>query len=247
MNYLLEVCFIALALATGITPSVVSGSGLKLIRETEAPGRAAQAMQKGISVKLATTRNAAPMPDADNADSLIVTVTHGGGVYFGIDPISPAALAEKVHGRLSNREQRLYIKADARASYANVMKVLEALRTAGIEAATLLTAQPESSQPGTLVPPKGLEALIAPPSPSGSQSTVVQVLSSGQQWPMLKINNDQIPREALQSTLRQFFQNRSEKVVLVKADGRLSFADVVNVIDTCRSTGATVVLAAPGQ
>jgi len=119
------------------------------------------------------------------------------------------------------------------------------VRAAGVEAAALLTAQPEPSQPGTVVPPNGLEVLIA--SPSGSQSTVVQVLSSGQQWPMLKINNDQIPWLAPQSTLRQLFQNRSERVVLVKADGRLPFAAVVNVIDICRSAGATVVLAASGQ
>jgi hypothetical protein len=32
-------------------------------------------------------------------------------------------------------------------------------------------------------------------------------------------------------------------VVLVKANGRLPFAQVVHVIDMCRSTGANVVLA----
>jgi len=34
----------------------------------------AQAMQKGISVDLARTSSAVPVPDADNQDALIVTV-----------------------------------------------------------------------------------------------------------------------------------------------------------------------------
>ena len=55
----------------------------------------AQKLQKGVSVELAVTRNAVAMPDADNEGALIVAVTHSGSVYFGIDPITPAALAEK--------------------------------------------------------------------------------------------------------------------------------------------------------
>ena len=62
---------------------------------------------------------------------------------------------------------------------------------------------------------------------------------------MLKINKEQIPGAALPSALRQLLQNRSEKLVLVKAEGILPFADVVNVTDLCRSTGAKVVLVTP--
>jgi biopolymer transport protein TolR len=203
----------------------------------------AQAMQKGISVELALTGNAAPMPDADNEDSLIVTVTGNGSVYFGIDPITPTALEERVRDRESKREQRLYVKADARSPYADVEKVLDAARAAGVETPILLTTQHESPEPGTLVSPKGLEVLVGPP-PSGSVATVVQVLSSGQMTPALKINNEQIPWAALESTLRQLHQN--EKVVLVKADRILPFAHVVHVIDICRATGAKVVLVTAG-
>jgi biopolymer transport protein ExbD/biopolymer transport protein TolR len=211
-----------------------------------APRCAAQAMQKGISVELPATSNAVSMPDADSEDSLIVTVTHNGSLYFGINPIAPAALAEKVKGSLSNRTaQKLYIKADAGTPYADVEKVLDAARTAGVEAPTLLTAQRES-EPRSLVPPRGLEVLVGSPWPTGVESTVVQVVNSGQQWPTLKINNEQIPWATLQSTLRQLLQNRREKVVLVKADGRLPFAHVVQVIDMCWATGAKVVLAVPG-
>ena len=233
MNHLLEVCLVALTLTTGITPSIAAQS----------PG----AMQKGISVDLPLTGNAVPMPDADQEDSLIVSVTADGSVYFGVNPISPAALAEKIKGGLSDRtEKKLYIKADARTPYANVVNVLGAMRTAGVEAPNLLTAQQDSSEPVTLVPSKGLEVLVGPPLPSGSDAIVVQALNSGQQRPTLKINNERIPSATLPATLRQLLQNRSEKVVLVKADGLLPFAHVVHVIDICRSTGAKVFLVTPG-
>ena len=129
-----------------------------------APRCTAQALQKGISVELAVTHNAVAMPDADKEGALIVAVTHSGSVYFGIDPITPAALAEKPG--LSG--QKLYIKADARTPYANVAKVLDAVRTAGVTSPNLLTGQPETPEPGKLVPPKGLEVLVGPPLPSAA-------------------------------------------------------------------------------
>jgi biopolymer transport protein TolR len=232
MNYLLEVCLLALTLTTGVVPAVAAQSP--------------EVMQKGISVELPVTSNSVPMPDADQEDSLIVSVTNDGNVYFGVNPISPAALAEKIRGGLFKRtEKKLYIKADARTPYANVVKVLDAVRTEGVEALNLLTAQRASSEPGTLVPPRGLEVMIGSPLPSGSEAIVVQVLNSGQGRPTLKINNEHIPWPTLQSALRQLFQNRREKMVLVKAEGTLPFEDIVDVADACRSRGARVVLVTP--
>jgi len=91
----------------------------------------AQTMQRGISVQLAPTSSAVPVPDADKQGALIITVTENGALYFGVDPVSADALAEQIKVRVSRRAQSLYIKADARAPYADVVKVLDAARTAG--------------------------------------------------------------------------------------------------------------------
>ncbi len=219
--------------------------GLKLVRGPDASAGAAQTLQKGISVQLPVASNATPMPDADNQDARIVAVTKSGSVYLGTDLFTPDALAEKIKGSLPNGDQKLYIKADASTPYANVEKVLDGAHTAGVGTPILLTAQPKSSETGTRVSPKGLEVLLVPP--PGSQSTAVQVINSGQQEPALRINNRQIPWANLQTMLTQLFQDRSKKVVLVEADGRLPFADVVQVIDACQSFGAKVFLAAPRQ
>ena len=156
-------------------------------------------------------------------------------------------LADKIKSRLSNREPKLYIKAVAGSPYANAAKALNAARTVGVEAPALLATQPESPEPGTRVAAKGLEVLVGPALSAGTVATVVQLLNAGQQSPLLNINNDQVPLPVLQSTLRQHFQKGDDRMILLKAEGRLPFAQVVHVIDLCRSTGADVVLEIAGK
>jgi biopolymer transport protein ExbD len=220
---------VALTLAIGLSPSRSD----------------AQQLRQGISVQMPPASSAAPMPDADNENAWIVTVTADGSLYFGITPVTPASLANemKIHPR--NREQKLYIKADVRTPYADVQKALAAARVDLFEAAVLLTSAADPPQPGTMVSPKGLEVLLAPP--AGSVPTEVQLLNSGQPTPILKINNRQIPLPNLSNMLTQLFQNRPEKVVLVRADGKLPLGDVVHVIDGCHSAGAKVVLTISGM
>ncbi len=89
----------------------------------------AQNLQAGISVNLPLVSNATAVPDADKEDALIVTVTENGDTYLGVDPITPDALADKIkHAVAFRAEKKAYIKADARAQYADVEKVLSAAR-----------------------------------------------------------------------------------------------------------------------
>jgi biopolymer transport protein ExbD len=205
----------------------------------------AQQLRQGISVQMPPASSAASMPEADDENAWIVTVTADGSLYFGTNPVTPAGLVNemKIHPR--NREQKLYIKADARTPYADVEKALAAAHVDLFDESVLLTSQPGSSEPGTMVSPKGLEVLFAPP--AGSQPAEVQLIHSGDHAPILKINNRQIPVPNLQNMLTQIFQNRPEKVALVKADGQLPFADVVHVIDACHSLAAKIVLTIPGM
>src|ERR1700747_333475 len=110
MKHLLEVCLVALTLATNVTPSASAQSAT---------------MQRGVSVQLAVTNNASPMPEADDENAWIVAVTACGAIYFGTDPAAPASLADAMKRRPRNRAQKLYVKADARAPFANVERVLE--------------------------------------------------------------------------------------------------------------------------
>lgn len=202
------------------------------------PGCTAQAMQKGISVELAPTRNALPMPDADNEDSMIVTVTDNGGVYLGVDPIALDALAEKIKDHLSDRKQQFYIKADARSPYSDVLKVLQVAHGGGAEWPILLTAQHESPVRNVWGHPEGLQVRVGVPPTSSLAPTVITTLDTGHRLPTLEINDARTPWATLQSILTQVLRNLDKRVVLVKADGALPFAQVVHVIDVCRAAGS---------
>ena len=132
-----------------------------------APRNIAQTMQKGISLQLAGTSSAVPVPDADKPDALIITVTDAGKLFFGIDPITSDSLGKKLKDRASYR--MVYIKADARAPYASVVKVFDAARTAGVVDVTLLTKEPKTTQAGTVVLPEGIEMELARRSPAATK------------------------------------------------------------------------------
>jgi biopolymer transport protein ExbD len=90
----------------------------------------------------------------------------------------------------------------------------------------------------TPLTPKGLEALVPqPPKDKQKQvdpsdrTIVVQVLRSGGGQPGLKINQDDVSWETLKGRLSDIYKTRAEKVMFVKADTDLPFADVASVID----------------
>jgi biopolymer transport protein ExbD/biopolymer transport protein TolR len=119
-------------------------------------------LQKGVSVDLAKTNNPVQMPDADKEDALLVAVTRDGKVFFGSDQISPDQLTNKVKDKLANRvDKRVFVRADARTKYGNVVEVVDNVRAAGVDQLGLLTEQRKSGAPP---PPPG-----AATTPTGGQ------------------------------------------------------------------------------
>lgn len=239
MSYLLELFLIGLTIAASMMPFLASGS-------PEATP-SAQELRVGISVELAVTRNAAPMPDADQPGSSILSVTRNGAIFLGINPIGPAALVKSLKAvRSGGAGKRVFIKADARTRYVNVVKVLDAVRTAGDESAVLLTGQRVEPKPGSPVPPYGLAVQIEWPSGDGSRATVLQLLDSRRQPRRLLINGQPVLWTGLRNSLRRILQGQKNKVVLIKADGSLTHAEVVQVADACHSLGVEVALGVQG-
>ena len=111
-------------------------------------------LQKGVSVDLAKTNNPIQMQDADKEDALLVAVQRDGTVFFGTDKISPDQLTNKMKERLANRtDKRVFIKADARAKYGNVVEVVDNVRSAGVDQLGLLTEQRKSGSFATPAAP----------------------------------------------------------------------------------------------
>ncbi len=107
-------------------------------------------LQKGVSVDLAKTDNPVQMPDADKEDALLIAVMRDGKVFFGSEQVQPDELTQRVKDRIANRlDKRVYIRADARARYKNVVEVVDNVRSAGVDQLGLLTEQrrPLAGQP----------------------------------------------------------------------------------------------------
>jgi len=102
-------------------------------------------LQHGVSVDMAKVNSPTPMPDADKEDSLLVAVMRDGQIYFGTDRVKVDDLASKVKDRLANKvDKRVFIKADARAKYGNVVDVVDNVRSAGVDDVGLLTEQKQT-------------------------------------------------------------------------------------------------------
>lgn len=102
----------------------------------------------------------------------------------------------------------------------------------------------------TPLTPKGLDALVPqPPPPNQKQpppqadrTIVVQLIDRGPgQAPALKINSEDTTWENLQGRLTDIFKTRAEKVMFVKGDDNVPFADVANVIDLAHASGVDKV------
>jgi len=93
----------------------------------------------------------------------------------------------------------------------------------------------------TPLTPKGLDALVPQPSPKNEKvdpdvlaRTVVVSIDADRR---VKINQDAIDIRMLGSRLEDIFKTRSDRVMFVKGDPTLPFADVAEVIDIAKGAG----------
>ena len=231
-------CLLSVCLATSICIGAAVDSALRQISAV------AHKMQKGISVEMASANNAQSWPGADDNDAWVVTVDNSGRLYFRADPMTLEGLKQWMIRHPRRREQKLYIKADARVSYSGVEKALDAASTAEFATPVLLVNHSESSAtPGIVVSPKGLEVMIDGVD-RGANAIVVEMIASPTEPPTVKINGEPISWNSLQDHLREMVQSRNEKSVFVEADGQVPFMQVARVIDACGAVEARVVLSA---
>jgi len=93
----------------------------------------------------------------------------------------------------------------------------------------------------TPLTPKGLDALAPQPSPKDAKvdpdvlaRTVVVSIDAAR---LVKINQDPVDIRMLGSRLEDIFKTRSDRVMFVKGDPTLPFADVMEIIDIAHGAG----------
>jgi len=108
-------------------------------------------LQKGMSVDMARVENPIDMPNADKDDSVIVAVTRDGGLFLGNTKTELDVVSSQVRDLISGRmDKTVYIKSDGRAKYGDVVKLVDEVRSAGVDNVGLLTDKIET---GRITPP----------------------------------------------------------------------------------------------
>jgi biopolymer transport protein ExbD len=110
-------------------------------------------LQKGMNVDMAKVTNPEDMPNADKDDAVIVAVTRDGAVYLGQTKTDISTVASQVSDLIAGRlDKTVFIKSDSRAKYGDVVKLVDEVRSAGVDNVGLLTEKVETATPGAPPP-----------------------------------------------------------------------------------------------
>jgi len=113
-------------------------------------------LTKGLSVELAKVNNPSDMPDADKDDAVIVGVSASGDVYIGSAKSDVSQIADQVRDRIANKlDKTVFVKSDGRAKYGDVVKVVDEIRSAGVDNVGLITDKSEQGRRTAPPPPAG--------------------------------------------------------------------------------------------
>ena len=81
-----------------------------------------------------------------------------------------------------------------------------------------------------------------PQGPPPSQ-IVLEVLPGN----VFKVNSQPIPRNDLQKRLKEIFDPRPDKIIFIKGDPTVKYADVIYAMDVARGAGVKVIGATPKE
>lgn len=113
-------------------------------------------LQKGVSVDMAKAENAISMPNADKDDAILIVVTRDGHTFMGNTEVGMDEITSKVRDLVSNRlDKTVFIRSDSRAQYGTVVKVVDQVRSAGVENLGLLTQKMMDERKTPPPPPAG--------------------------------------------------------------------------------------------
>jgi len=101
-------------------------------------------LQRGFAVDMARVDNPTDMPDAERDDAIIVAVARDGRIFVGNTQTPEDQLTATIRDKVSDRtNKQIYIQSDRRAKYIDVTKVVDDVRSAGVDEVGLLTERIE--------------------------------------------------------------------------------------------------------
>jgi biopolymer transport protein ExbD len=103
-------------------------------------------LTKGLAVNLPKVINPQDLPNADKDDAIIVGISASGDIYLGSNKTDISQIADKVRDLVTDRmDKTVYVKSDGRAKYGDVVKVVDEIRSAGVDNVGLETEKIEQN------------------------------------------------------------------------------------------------------
>lgn len=95
-------------------------------------------LQKGVDVALPEANNSGDKPDT--ADQTVVHIGPDSKLYVNAIEVSEGEAVARLQATLESKADKIvYLKGDKEAPYGAIMKMMDALRAAGIESVGLIT------------------------------------------------------------------------------------------------------------
>jgi biopolymer transport protein ExbD/biopolymer transport protein TolR len=113
-------------------------------------------LQHGQNVNLARVDSPENLPNADKDDAIIVAVDREGKIYVGTTQTAEDQLTAVIRDKVKDRiDKSIFIKSDGRAKYVDVTRVVDDVRSAGVDSVGLLTERVErrNATPTAPAPP----------------------------------------------------------------------------------------------
>lgn len=222
---------------------VAASVGIALSQQQSAPSRASAPVPAPVP--------SPSDPDAVKPNSVVVSIPTDDQFYFGKVRVAQADIAEKVKQALKDKppeEQIAYIKAGVLVRYDTVVSVMDYMRAAGVERIGLVADKKKhpDAKPGSDVKPKrpvhnssrsSDATLSAAPDATLSAAPAVIIIDVRSKT-RLKLNSKPMSLSRLESRLRKLLVGRSDKTVFIMAPRKMSYGDVVKVIDIAKGAGA---------
>ena len=107
----------------------------------------------GVPVDLARVNHPIEMPNANTDDAVVVAITRDGTTFLGSTKMALGDISSHVRDLMSTRlDKTVFIKSDKGAKYADLVKLVDEVRSAGIDEVGLLTEKKSEANPGGTTP-----------------------------------------------------------------------------------------------
>jgi biopolymer transport protein ExbD len=176
-------------------------------------------------------------------DSVVVAIPNEAEFYVGTTRVPRDRVVADVDARLNTlgpEQHVVFIKADRRIRYGTIVRLVDDLRVSGHDRVGLVVdtrdAQPEAAQ-------NDPSSAAASPAPAGGDDADAVVLSirRGRAATVIRVDGVRTPAERVASATRDRLRERGLRTVMILAPTEMAYADVVDLIDAAKSSGAVAV------